>query len=358
MKLEAILLLLALPILSLAKGSKEDIHVSKTFSITPNGTVEIINKYGTLHINTWDKDSVNFEISFHISEKNPAQLERIKENVNFQFHGDETYRKCATVFDNSYSTSSFLKDIKERTNISGGESFNSKINMTVTVPSSVKLTIDYKYGNINIPNHDGNIKLTLSNGKFQGFNLNGSNDFNLSYGRAQIAHVNQMSLNLNYSDLEIREVNTLNLSSKSSDIKIDKASLVNFTSARGKLSFMDIDNVFGSSQFSELTIMQLNKSTALKMDYGTLSQLNLNSTSKRVDLDCTNTPIQIKLDPAKAYTFDITAQKSPIKTKQNIKWKESQEENTNIIQRTGSKQGNKEATDIDIKSKNSKINID
>ncbi len=357
MRVLLIMILILSPFFTWAQASKENIHLEKTLDIATDGTVEINNQYGKLQINTWNNDSVKFEINFQISEKNEAQLNKMKENVHFEFLGDKKYRIASCLFNDSYHK--FLKSIKETTNIETGESLNSQINITVTLPSHMKLVINHKYGKVYIPNYDGDISLNLSNGNVKAYNLNGNNAFNLSYGKANIEHVKLLSLKLNFFDATINQVETLNFTSKSSDVKVLQSEFINFNSTRGNLSFMNTNRCSGNSEFSNLTIMQLNHNASLNMSYSTLKQLNLSNSCTNVLLNCQNTPITIKLDTTPSYLLDIIALKSPLNNLADINWEEPKFINDKgTTQVNGKKEGTNSSTLIKIEAKYSKISIE
>ncbi|HBH47389.1 MAG TPA: hypothetical protein DDX98_02035, partial [Bacteroidales bacterium] len=63
----------------------------KEYHINQKSTVEVHNKYGKVHVVSWDKDSVKFEIDLRISASDNKKLNKLKNNITFDFTSTNYY---------------------------------------------------------------------------------------------------------------------------------------------------------------------------------------------------------------------------------------------------------------------------
>ena len=79
----AFLLIVALPTAVWAQFT-ETKSVNRRFKISPETRVEIANKYGKIKINTWNKDSVIFDIKVRVEDKKLSKLEKTISGIDFE----------------------------------------------------------------------------------------------------------------------------------------------------------------------------------------------------------------------------------------------------------------------------------
>ena len=93
MNYKNIILLIVLTLigpLSMAESYKEIRNVSQSIKTNEETKINVTNKYGSISINTWEKDSVRFEIELIISGTNKSKVEKLGNNIDFEFSGDES----------------------------------------------------------------------------------------------------------------------------------------------------------------------------------------------------------------------------------------------------------------------------
>jgi len=308
-----------------AQQVTEEIKRNETFEVMPSATIEVINKYGNVHVSTWDKDSVSFEISFYISEKNENRFNKIKNNVNFKITGNSSYRMAETVFGSKFS--SFFQEIQEATNLLTTAN-QSRIDYFIKVPSYITLKINNRYGNVFIPDFRGNLDVQLSNGDFQARNLIGSNSIDLAFGKASIQTFDRGNLKLNFVEAQINKTTQLDLDTRSSQVKIDNANLIKLKSKRDEIDIKKVSYIFGDTYFSKLTILGLSTEFNLLMQYGELVHLGILPQFKLLKLNSEYANSTIIMDKSQQpYKCNILAPKSEINLPneliaQTAAWKE------------------------------------
>lgn len=302
----------------------ETVKVHRMHYVSPSATLELNNKYGNIHISTWDVDSVCIDIDFFISEKNESRFSKVKENVDFKITGNSAYLMAETVFGSKYS--SFFSDIKEATNLMSTNQ-STQINYFVKVPNYINLKINNRYGNVFIPDFQGNLNVELSNGDFQAKKITGSNNLNLAFGLVLIDELEQANIQMNFCEAKINKAAQLDLSTKTSKVNITECNLIKLQSKRDEYSIDQIGFLFGDAYFSKLNILNVDNEFNMLLQYGELTNLGINTDFKLVRINSQYANCNLLLSSPSAYTSSIMASKSEIELASMLKsntdnWKE------------------------------------
>ena len=244
--------------------------------------------------------------SYYVSEKNEVKFNKAKDNVDFKFSGNSSYRTAETIFGTKYGT--FIKDIQEATNLFNGAT-GSHISYYITLPSYVNLKIDNRYGNIFIPDYEGNLNISLSNGDFQGRNLSGDNNLNFAFGDVDIKEVKQGNLAFNFNKVTIQKLDLINIDSKSSTLKITEGNLLKIQSRRDEIYIDNLKFIYGTTYFSKVTLYNLSKEFNLSMQYGELEHLQLSSNFELAKLNSRFSNATILVKDPKPYSCSIYSEK-------------------------------------------------
>ncbi|WP_430816008.1 hypothetical protein [Carboxylicivirga sp. RSCT41] len=288
----------------------DEIKRHENFYVLPSSTLEINNKYGNIHFSTWDKDSVEININFFISEKNEARFKKIKDNVTFKITGNSAYMLAETVFGSKYA--SFFKNIKEATNLQLADNSRTRIDYFIKVPAHINLKVNNRYGNIFIPNFAGNLNINLSNGDFQANKITGNNNLTLAFGDVLIESMQQSTLNLNFSKVTISSGQQLDIVSKSSEVKIDKCDLIKLQSKRDEYQIDELSHLFGETYFSKLSVLDLKKEFNMVMQYGALKHLSMAPAFDLLKINSKYANCTVELKQPQSYTCTIMAPKGEI----------------------------------------------
>ena len=81
-----------------AQTFTEKKNAQRVFQAGPETTIEVDNKYGKIHVVSWQKDSVKFLAELVVSSSNLARLQKIKNNIRFNFQSSAWYITATTRF--------------------------------------------------------------------------------------------------------------------------------------------------------------------------------------------------------------------------------------------------------------------
>ncbi|MFQ3578888.1 MAG: hypothetical protein SNJ71_01950, partial [Bacteroidales bacterium] len=137
-----IALFMLLFIQSQAQLLTETRRIERAFRADADVKIELINKYGMMHVEASPNDSVKVLIEIVATATETRDLTSIMENIDVQFVTTSKFLTINTIFLNPSKI--ILKDLKSilgRTNA-------VRIDYTVYVPKNNYLNIENKYGDI------------------------------------------------------------------------------------------------------------------------------------------------------------------------------------------------------------------
>ena len=208
--------------------------LTRCFALNKETDVEVVNKYGMIHVETWNKDSVQFEIEVVANAKNQDDIKSLMNNIDFQFINTNHYIVAKTIFINP--TKFLLKDLKNLF----GKTNEVNINYKIMVPQHVNIKIENRFGDMFTPELSGNVNINIAYGKLKATRFDGKLSLKLEFGGADVNFIDRGDLIVYFSDLTVNSANYLNTTSSFSDITINQADVLSINSKQDKLSIIEI----------------------------------------------------------------------------------------------------------------------
>ena len=271
----------------------------RNFKVTEKTAIEISNKYGKIHIATWDKDSVRFEVDLRISASSYQKMDRLRNNINFEFTATKYYVVAKTVLTDPTGIISDFVDAFIPTN-------QVTINYMVYVPNNVSLKIENKFGDIYMDDFNGTLEINLSNGDLKANRLTGSPTIYLSSGDGTINSILSGRVVAAYSDLQIKEAGRVFLETKSSRVTVNRAVELIIDSKRDKYEIEAVDVLTSSGYFSSVTINQIRKELRCNLKYGNLFVGQVADVFSFINIESEYTDIDLYFHRLTSYNLDIT----------------------------------------------------
>ncbi|MBN2522953.1 MAG: hypothetical protein JXB24_06740 [Bacteroidales bacterium] len=274
-------------------------HKVRKYKITEKTTVEVTNKYGKVHVITWDKDSVKFEVDLRISANSDQKMQKLKDNISFDFTATKYYVVAKTQFSNQAGIISDFVDAFIPSN-------RVTINYLVYVPKKANLKIENKFGDIYMDDFAGNLEIILSNGDIKANTLAGSPKIRVSSGDGTINSIQNGKVFVAYSDLQIKSATNLNMDTKSSRITINKATNVRINSSRDKYHIEEIGELSMTAYFTMLNIDNLKKELYCEFKYGNIFVEKVYDSFSFINIESEYADIDLYFNRNTSYNLDIT----------------------------------------------------
>lgn len=305
-------MLIGLMILGPCNGwsQKNSRTIEKNFSIPQNGSVQIKNSYGSISLNHWDKDNVQFIVTITVEGKDESQLEAIFDGIDIQFDQGKDWVSAKTEIE--ISTSSWWKNWRLLVN----KNHNYSIDYVVHLPKSVELDINNAYGNIFLTETDGKTRIKCAYGRIEIGQLNhANNSIDLQYApQSQIDFIQAGDIEADYSSINIKDAGKISLDADYSKSYFENIDRLTFDADYGKISIDKLGSIEGNADYLSIKIGTLSETLDLAMDYGGLSVEKIEASTANFSLDTDYTGIALKANPNWAFSFTVETQYAGFKT--------------------------------------------
>lgn len=267
--------LIASPALAVS-GGKLDVEkrktVEKAYDVKSNVLLNIMNKFGKVHVNTWDKATIEVKVEIIARRNNENRAQELLDRIRI---------------DISESSSEIMFETEFRGNFNSKSNESYEINYNINMPRINPLRVKNSFGDTFIADIDSNVDLKLSYGDVRLENLNGTdNEIKISFSDGDIKSIKQGVFEAKYSDLNVDEVGVIKLENGFSDISIDKAKTIDLTSKYGDLEIGYVEGVKGYVGFTDFSIDRLEFELDVEASYAgdfTVEEVGKNFTKVFID---------------------------------------------------------------------------
>ena len=285
-------------------------EISKRFKVTPETRIEISNKYGKIEFNTWDKDSVVFEIKIRVEAKKLSKLEKSVDDIDFEFTSSQHFLIARTKVGEKLSPiEKELTRFRETLLQTDG---SMEINYTVWLPKKNTLRIENKFGDIYIGDYWGDVEINLSNGNLKSHDFSGKVNLVVNFADVTINQMKNGRFNCNYCDIYLKKAGALTNESKSSTFEILELKNIDASSRRDKFRVRLAERVEARSTFSNFRIGELTDRLLLRAEYGDVDIEKIPPGFSSLFAESKSTDITLFFDKEASFDFEINHTKSQV----------------------------------------------
>lgn len=237
---------------------------SKTYSADANDVLQISNSFGKINVNTWNRNEFKVDVTMRFSSEDAGIVDEMAEGTSIR--------------DSKTGSTVSFKTITWTNQRRGGDTHQRmSIDYVVYMPAGNALDINNKFGSVTLPSLSGKTVLRLQFGTLTAQQLtNAQNDISVRFSQdspSSIAFYNGEKLRVEFSKFKAGTIDNSAATFDFSDVSIDRLK----TSA-------DISVKFGGG----LSIGAIDKG---------VKNLNINASNTKIDLD---------FDNDLSYNFDVT----------------------------------------------------
>jgi len=190
-------------------------NYSKTYPANGDDKLVIDNSYGSIVVNTWDKNYFKVDVQIKASARNGSDEKDMLDDVSISDAKDGSTVAFRTNIDKG-------KSIWKT--IFGGDwgDHSVSINYTIYMPSRNELVIRNRYGNTELPDLSGRVTIESSYGSLRGKSLSGESTIRERYGNIDVENLGTTAIDLSYGNLSLGSVRNIQANASYSGISIDK----------------------------------------------------------------------------------------------------------------------------------------
>lgn len=301
-----VMITLALAIQILARGQtyERTRSVVKSFKVKPKTEIQVINKYGNIHVVNWEKDSVKFEIELVVSGNKQSKIQKNYDMIDFEFTNTAYYVIGQTTF--TSSKGAFWDEVSDLANTIFSGTNRAQIDYKVYVPKNCTLKLDNKFGNIYIGDQLEFADISISNGDLKANEFFKDLKLTVDFGNVNIRRLKSAEIISGYAEIEIKKADKLKIESKSSTYDLGEIGEIQIESRRDKVNIEEVETLNGKLSFSDLKVEFLSGLAVLTTDYGSMDFKVIAPSFSHLHLKAQFTDINLNFDSEAAFQLEIS----------------------------------------------------
>jgi len=280
----------------------------KSFALTSEMEVSIINKYGDIQIINWEKDSVRIQVKIDINSPKENKAQKLFEAININFKNNFFYIVAETEL---LGKSSLWTDLTDKTKQIFNTKTTSRIDYIIHIPKNTHLVLKNKYGSIYMGDYTGDLDIEVSNGDLKAHDILGKTKLNISFGDLYVNKIKNAVLQSSFAEAEIEEIEYLETHTKSSKLYIEQIKELNLDSSHDKYHIGEISSIYGKGYFTYLKIKELIDNVNFDQKFGALHFRGISNSVETFNLKTYKTDIHLSLNYENSYLLDFTTINPP-----------------------------------------------
>ncbi len=289
---------------SLSAQSETEVRTfMKTVPVGKQTSLEVNNKYGSIHITPWNKDSACIRAEVKAYASNHEKLRKMFDGININIAETSFIIRAQTDFNQNVNM--FFESFKGMTSKLISYDSRVEINYFISIPEYLNLKIENKYGDVYMENSSGMFSVSVTNGSFKANSLGSESSLTLAFCDAKINSISSGKLDASFSDLTIDETGDLTINSLSSKFEIKKAGSIKTESKRDKFYIDNIETLKGNSYFTDFRIRNLNKKLDLTTRYGSIDADLIEKQFEEIIINSGYSDISLRFFQGSSYNYDI-----------------------------------------------------
>lgn len=228
-------------------------EIKKTFNVSERSTLTITNKFGDVHINSWDKNVIDVKVTITAKKRSESKAQEALESVRIDFEESSSGVEIETF-------------IRGGMNNRNGEKLT--IDYIINMPETNDLNAKNSYGTLYVDDISGKVFLKMAYGEIKVGELKGEAEIKLSYGNGEVDKMRNGELYAGYSNLTIEEMGDVEITSQYSNLDIQKSKDISISNKYGNLMVNEIQSLKGSSKYGKVAIRRLYNTLVLDIAHG------------------------------------------------------------------------------------------
>ncbi|MGI9543571.1 MAG: hypothetical protein ACR2MX_09950 [Cyclobacteriaceae bacterium] len=261
--------------------------INKTFNVNSDTELHIANTFGKVHIDTWDKNQIQAQITIKAESKGG--------------NSQELLDRISIDIDESSSQVSLRTEIENKRNW-GKRNQKFEIDYLVKMPKANPLDLTNRHGDIFLDNFDGRLDLDLAHGQLVTEKLSGEVDISVAHGnggrilsatkgdlemrhyqRMRIGYLGNMEVDVAHAGFELEKAGNLNLESQHTNFEIDEIKDLRLYLQHGNAELGSVGSLSSDMQHSDIDIEELSQSIEVDGSHSDVRVDRLSSGFKLVD---------------------------------------------------------------------------
>ena len=274
-------------------NSEKSKKINKTFSLPAGKKLDIENRFGKVHINTWDKNEATVDINVIARGGSDAKAQEILDKISVDFNEDASTAYCKT---NIASL-----------NMNGNKNF--EINYTINMPRNNPLRVYNKFGDVYLGSFNGKTELEVAYGNLKTEQLNHlENNIRVSFGGGYIPYAKNCKINVSYADSGFRlgTSESVDMTCSYSKMEIENAGTLLLKSKYCELEIGTAGSIQGTAGYTNFTVRKLSSALNIEARYcGDFEVKSIARTFKSINVANSFSTLELGFSPESNFNFEV-----------------------------------------------------
>jgi hypothetical protein len=313
--------------------------VNLDFKSVADLDVRVANKYGTITLVPWAKDSVKMDVEITARGQTKAEAERILERVDVRYtHGPTALnvttaiRQQETASNNPVTntvqglwntiTSTFNSENKPTASATSGgagspglsiDQHNLQVNIRLQVPAGAQADLDNRYGDVALAGPlKGRLGLDIEYGNLRADHTIASGRISLKNGKATLWALLSGSLEAKDGTVQLAQGGDILLLANNSKVELDSVAALRLDTRYGQVQVGRAGSLSGKTYMTDLKIANLAREGVLEMQFGSLAAKGLRSNGAAFSVQASRTSVSLDLANLADYQLELTGRADQI----------------------------------------------
>jgi hypothetical protein len=284
--------------------------INKLFQVSNRGELLLDNRHGDITYAVWDRNEVKINVLIEVDASGEDRAKQTFDRINIDFGASPSLVSAKTEITNANSGGWW-----------GSSDCSFTINYTVTAPRAWNINFTNGYGDVRVPDLQGDARLDVRYGNLYGGAIAGNTELSVAYGKGHLRSVQNLDAIFKYAKVEIGTARVANINSKYSEASIRRLDLLELDSQYDKFVMGSVKEFINSgryddfridsawsvkldSRYTDLKLNYLGTRAALEMRYGDAVIGSTSASIKDIDIDGEYTDVTIRLHSSLQYALE------------------------------------------------------
>ncbi len=275
----------------------------KTVPVTRDVILEVNNKYGSIQITSWMKDSISVRAEIEAFAPSQSRIRKMLEGVSVNI--TESRYKVVAQTDFTKTINMLFESFKGMTSKLIPYESRVQINYYINIPEYLSVNLENKYGDVYMENNTAKMNISLSNGSFRANSIARVTGLRLTFCDATINYLGEGSINSSFSEISIGESGNLNIESTSSRFDLRNTGNITTESRRDKFFIGSVSSIKGNSYFTDFSIERLDATIDLTARYGSFISDEISRNFELIAINSGFCDVNLSFDELSSYNLDL-----------------------------------------------------
>ncbi len=282
-------------------------EVSKTIhrqmEVDAGAVLEIENQFGNIFITEGNTNAITFTITVMVKGQDLKKVQDMANRIDVKFSESRSKVSAKTIFPTN--------------NNLNNENDKIEVNYTVTVPASIYLQLNNKFGNIYLKDCKQGVNISLDFGDIEISRLQtDNNNIKLKFGKLKLQQAKNLQLEMSYSKAEIGAISRLICSGEYSSTSIQQFDILKVTEyVFGEIHLATAGEIETSDvRYSTLSIEQLMKRATIRsLQFSQLDIKNIDTNFENISVGSAYSEVKLVLSSEISCNVDLSVSMADIK---------------------------------------------